>query len=208
MLSRLTDPAYQALSATINSELDLMDQASVQALQDIEQELQEIRKAREKMLEQAYLDEQGRRIFMTGDESAAYCEDGSQLEADEFAQVKERLRGKPTWDDFDAFDKREAELSAERDQIHRHDAERQQLREDLAKGAISGEEAKQREKEIAEAMPERVRHSYNAPEATAAENAAAPQDTVLSADELAALEACAPSQEPAVASRKSDAPSL
>ena len=207
-LARLADPGYQALSATINGKLDAMDEGSVHALQEIEQELTELRKAREKMLEQAYRDEQGRRIFMTKDESAAYYEDGSTLEDDEFAQVKHRLRGKPTWEDLQGTFEQEDALEAERGQIHKHDAERQGLRDDLAEGAISEEEATEREQEIEQSMPERVRRSYKAPEATQAEDNAAPPDAELSADELAALDArTEPAAAPATTPLNPGAPS-
>lgn len=161
-LTRLADPAYQAASQRINEKLDRMDEASVIALQDIERELRALRREREKMMEQAYRDEQGRRIFMTGDGSAAYYEDGTQVDDETFALIRERLQGKPTWESWQDLFKRGDELTAERDEIHRHDAARGQLRDDLAQGRISLEEAERRELEIEQALPERSRRSYDA----------------------------------------------
>lgn len=180
-LTRLADPAYQAMSTRINEKLDRMDEASVIALQDIERELLKLRREREKMLEQAYRDEQGRPIFMTDDGSAAYYEDGARVEDDTFGQIKDRLRGKPTWEQFQEFERREAELAADRGVIHEHDAERERLRDDLAAGRITKEEAERREREIEEAMPERLRANYKPATTDAGPN------TALSAEEEAAL---------------------
>lgn len=174
LMARLADPAYQALSEQINGKLDLMDEASVHALQEIEEELAELRRERERMREQAYRDEQGRRIFMTSDESAAYYEDGGRVEDERFAALKDRLRGKPTWDKWQDSFRREEGLTAEREQIHQHEARRDELRDDLATGSISKEEAQRRAQEIGESMPERVRRSYKALEERLPENAAVP----------------------------------
>jgi hypothetical protein len=124
-------------------------------------ELAQVRRRREEMLQQAYTDEFGRRIFMTGDKSAAYYEDGAKVSEEEFASLRERLEGRPTWEQWDEQAKKEDGLLAEREAIHRHDGGRSQLREDLASGAISAEEAREREAELEAAMPDRMRRSYD-----------------------------------------------
>lgn len=159
-LTRLADPAYQAASARITEKLDRMDESSVIALQDIEQELRALRREREKMLEQAYRDEQGRRIFMTKDGSAAYYEDGTMLDDDEFALHREQLESGPRWEEWQDMHKRDTDLLTERDLIHRHEAACQELRDALAEGSISQEEAERRERELEEALPERVREHF------------------------------------------------
>lgn len=208
MMARLADPAYQALSAQINADLDLMDEASVRALQEIEEELAELRRVRERMLEQAYRDEQGRRIFMTEDGTAAYYEDGTKVTDGDLERHREQLRGRPTWEEMQRFDRRQEELSAERDQIHRYDAERERLRDDLREGKIPQEEAVRREKEIEEAMPERMRVHYARLRDPQAEAAAA--QPALSAAERALLDGgSAPPSETAVSKPATpQAPSL
>ena len=186
MLARLADPAYQALSARINDNLDFMDEASVHALQEIEEELAELRHERARMLEQAYRDDQGQRIFMTADGSAAYYEDGTRVAEDEFTQHKEHLRGKPTWDEWQQSHRREEELNAEREDIHQHDGEREKLREDLAEGKISKEEAERRERELEQSQPDRVRSNYQVRSGHKTGNGVT-VDTELSAEEQALL---------------------
>lgn len=186
MMARLSDAAYQALSARIENKLIAMDEASVRALQEIEEELTDLRREREQMLEEAYRDEQGRRIFMTNDGSTAYYEDRTKLHDHEFQQHREHLRGKPTWDQFQALEEREHNLSAERDGIHEHDAQREQLRDDLATGRISKEEAERRERELEESQPDRLQRAYEAGLVQRSENKPA-VDTTLNPDELAEL---------------------
>jgi hypothetical protein len=166
--ARLADPAYQEMSARITGKLTRMDEASVIALQEIEQELQDLAREREQMRERAFRDERGRLMFMTEDESAAYFEDGSRVGDDDFATYRERLRGRTTWEQREADRRRVEALDEERRRIHRHDANRQQLQDDLASGSISYEEAAQREREIEEALPERVRRRYAPAEAAPA----------------------------------------
>lgn len=165
-LARLADPAYQAFSQRINTELDLMDEASVHALQEIEQELAELQREREKMLAQAYRDEEGNAIFMAEDESAAYYDDGRQVDGEKFGRIKAQVRGTTKWDTLQDFSRRREALYAEREQVHafqaKIDTDGGELREDLAKGNISKEEAEREKQEIEAAAPERVRHSLDA----------------------------------------------
>lgn len=154
----------------INENFDAMDRASVEALQQIEEELLALRLEREQMLERAFRDERGRAIFMTEDESAAYYEDGTQLGDDEFRALRERLRGKPTWEQLQAQIKKENDLLAERGAIHTLQDERDQVREDLATGAISPAQAQIREQEIEAALPERVKRSYGSLQGKQAED--------------------------------------
>jgi hypothetical protein len=166
MLARLADPEYQAVSQRINNNLDLMDEASVHALQEIEQELLELRRERERMLAQAYRDEDGNAIFIAEDESAAFYEDGEQVDDEKFARIKDELRGRTTWDGLQRSHREEDDLVADRDRVHAFQAESQskgdKLREDLAQGAISQDEAEQREREIEDSLPERARRSLDA----------------------------------------------
>jgi hypothetical protein len=176
--ARLADPAYQEMSTRIAGKLTRMDEASVIALQEIEQELQDLAREREQLRQRAYRDEQGRLIFMTEDESAAYYEDGGQVADDEFAVLRDALRGRTTKEQWEAYQRRRERLDAERGQIHTHDAQRNQLREDLAEGRIPKEEAERRERENEEALPARVRARY-APRTLAPDaelQAAAPGD--------------------------------
>jgi hypothetical protein len=192
MMARLADPAYQAMSARINDNLGRMDVASVHALQEIEEELTKLRREREQMLDKAYRDEQGRAIFMTKDGTAAYYEDGTKLEDDEFARHRGRLPGHTSWDAWQANQQEEDALKAERDLIHRHEAAREELREAVAQGSISKEEAEQREHDLEEKLPERVRDHFRqqrgeSPDHDAGADAGkdADSDLALSADEEA-----------------------
>jgi hypothetical protein len=185
-MARLADPSYQALSAQINANLDLMDTASVHALQEIEGELRALREQRERMLEQAYRDDAGNAIFMRADETGAYYQDGTQLADEDFAEIRPHLEDRPTWDEFQDTFHQEQAFEAERDEIHRHDAQREELREDLAAGRISKEEAREREQELEESLPERMA-SYDALKSGASGPGSTQEEAALSADELAVL---------------------
>jgi hypothetical protein len=163
--ARLADPAYQEMSARITGKLTRMDEASVAALQGIEQEVQEIARERDRMRERAFRDEQGRLMLMTEDESGAYYEDGNRVADDDFAVLRDALRGRTRWNEWEDLGRRRRELDTERGQIHTHDTQRNQLREDLAAGRIPKEEAEVRERTIEESMPARVRRRYAPAEA-------------------------------------------
>jgi hypothetical protein len=77
---------------------------------------------------------------------------------------------------------------AEREQIHRHDEAREKLREDLAAGRISKEEAEQRERELDQSQPERMRGGNEARAGQKAENDTS-ADTAFNAEEEATLNA-------------------
>ncbi len=185
---RLADPAYQAAAAQISTDIDIMDEASVQALQEIEEELRRQQRDRVRMRELAYRNEQGRFIFMTEDGTAAYYEDGMRLAEEDFVPVKQQLHATTKWDAWRASAAMNDRLLAEREQIHLHETARDQLRDDLAKGAISKDEAERRAQEIVESQPERVRRAYDAAKGATADTNAVP-DTSLSADEEANLNA-------------------
>ncbi|MGH6922858.1 MAG: hypothetical protein ACRED5_03720 [Propylenella sp.] len=61
-----------------------MDEASVEALQEIEEELRALRQERARVRKLAYRDEEGCLIFMTEDESAAHFEGGRRLTNEAF----------------------------------------------------------------------------------------------------------------------------
>jgi len=142
------------------------------------------------MLEQAYRDEQGRAIFMAKDGTAAYYEDGTKVADDEFATLKDKLKDKPNWDEWEAKGQRRDELLKERDLIHQHEAACEDLREAVTQGSISKEEAERREGELEEALPDRVREHFRSlrgetPDQDAGADAAndADSDLALSAEE-------------------------
>ena len=178
--ARLEDPGYQALSQRIGEDFDKLDEASVLALQQIEDELAELRLQEAELREQAYRDEHGRLIFGNDDLSAAFYEDGERLADEDFAEIKDRLEGRSTFGAFQSLQREGAELTAERDAIHAGEADRKRLREDLESGAVSEDEALAREQEILDALPTRVQSALTSPELTGEDldtlNARAPAD--------------------------------
>ncbi|MFY0311164.1 hypothetical protein ACFMBG_14840 [Leisingera sp. D0M16] len=176
--ARLADPAYQALATSIGEDFDRLDEASVVALLQIEEELAELHRQRERLHAEAFTDTEGRTIFATEDQNAAYYEDGARLSDETFQQIRHRLTGRPTHEEWLSSLRREEELFAERDRIHHNETERARLLEDLANGSISKEDARDRRQTIREELPERVRKVASGLE--------------LTDEELAALEARAP----------------
>lgn len=172
-LARLADPEYQAMSARINSDLDAMDEQSIIMLQEIEYALAELSDKRAKMLEEAYRDDQGLAMFIAEDGSAAYYEDGSQVDDETFIQVRDKLEDGPTHEKFLALGEREDALNESRDRIHEGMDAGNDLREDLATGAISQEEAEHRAQEIASAQTDALNATEEAIFAARGEHAAA-----------------------------------
>jgi hypothetical protein len=144
MMRFIAQQQHEDFVRRINEQFDRMDEANVRALQNIEEELAILRRERAKMREQAYHDEEGRAIFMKEDESAAFYEDGTQLDDETFASIKERLIGKPTKEAWDDFTFREDALLATADQIHVRQSEQDRVRADVAAGRISDDEAARR----------------------------------------------------------------
>lgn len=174
--------ARQRQIEQINETIDRMDEASVTALQEIEEELLAIRRDLDRMREEAYHDEQGNMILVNEAGTAAFYEDGTQLPDEEFEAIKELLRGRPTSDTYDASIEARDALLAERDLIHEHDALREQVREELSNGVITPEEAEERLADLTAAAPDRMKRILDG---GAADRDAA-IDTTFSADEFAA----------------------
>lgn len=153
-MARLAGPDYQAMSARINGDLERMDENAVDVLQKIEHALTELRLKRERLQEQAYRDENGRPIAMTQDGTAAYYVDdaGGRVDDETFHQIEEYLVGKPPVEEFADVGRQEDELETLRADIQTEMANGDRLREELAAGAISKEEAEQRAGEIQDAM--------------------------------------------------------
>lgn len=148
--ARLADPEYQAMSARINADLDDMDERSVIALQEIEYALTDLNLRREQMREEAYRDGQDRAIFMAEDGSAAFYEDGTQVDENTFLQIRGDLAGKPSIEAFRDLQRREDELTAHRDKIHAGMEAGDELREEIANGEIPCDEAERRAQDILE----------------------------------------------------------
>jgi hypothetical protein len=153
-MARLAEPAYQAMSMRIDEDLDRMDERAVDSLQKIEHALIELRLQRQRLLERTYKDESGRPIAITRDGSAAYYVDdaGGRVEEDMFLQIREKLAGMPVVEEFESIDDKVAALNAAREKIH--DAQQQGgfLRDDLAAGDVSAEDAGRRSAEIQGSM--------------------------------------------------------
>lgn len=152
--ARLADPAYQEMSARMNDELDQLDERSVSVLQQIEEALSDLRREREELLTRVYRDEHGRPIAMTEDGTAAYYvdEEGGRVDDETFLSIREDLEGGSTYEQFVRITESEQEFYARRDAIHEGMEAGDQLREDLAEGAISPEEAEQKIREIRESQ--------------------------------------------------------
>lgn len=153
-MARLADPDYQAMSVRINGDLDRMDENAVSVLQKIEHALIDLRLKRERLLEQTYRDENGRPIAMTTDGAAAFYVDepGGRVDDETFEQIREYLVGRPPMDEFLDVQRQKEELDTLRGDIQAGMSEGERLRDDLAAGSISAEDAERRSQEIHESM--------------------------------------------------------
>lgn len=156
--------------AEFRAKLDQYDEATIKALNENRIRMDEV-KARlaeldieiQEMLNQAYVMEDGRRVFLTKDGTQAFDEDGNEVSPDE---LDFNLIGpeKPTWESYSgARDERDA-LRAEQERL---EAERQEIldfqekvdaaRDRLDEGDITKDELDALDSELADAMPPSVR---------------------------------------------------
>ena len=96
-LQRLLQMVYQETYERVMQDLDFQMRAADMALDDINREMAENRRERQRMLDKAYKLPDGRRAFRTADGKAAYDEHGVKLEESEFSKIPQReFDGRPS----------------------------------------------------------------------------------------------------------------
>lgn len=162
-LTTLAADVALATPAQINRlkvRLDHYDEATVIALMENQKKLDAINATLQAMLEQAYVMEDGRRVFMTEDRTRVFDELGQEVTADE---LDFNMIGpdNPTWEEFDAGQTQLLKYKTERRQILDYQKKLDEAREKLSGGEISKDDLDQMDKDLSGAMPPSVRRVVN-----------------------------------------------
>lgn len=138
------------------AKLDAYDQATVVALMENQERLDAVQARISLMLDQAYVHEDGRRLFKTEDGTQVFDEFGEELSADE---IDFDLIGpdRPTWEAYSAERALENDLVAERTEILEFQERVDAAREQIAEGEISEADLEALDAELMDIMPTAVR---------------------------------------------------
>ncbi|MEM8497829.1 MAG: hypothetical protein AAF542_07375 [Pseudomonadota bacterium] len=165
--------------------LDTYEAATVTALMENQKQLDLVNARIEAMLAQAYVMEDGRRVFKTQDGTQVFDEFGEEVSPEEldFDLIS---ADRPTAEDYlRDLGEREALLS-ERSDLLEYQQKLDDARERVSEGEISEADLEELDKDLLEVMPDRVREhtpGIDAPEIAATANTA--DQPAVSAAEVA-----------------------
>lgn len=152
--------------------LDTYEAATVTALMENQKQLDIVNARIEAMLAQAYVMEDGRRVFRTEDGTQVFDEHGVEITQDEldFELIDDKA---PTWEAFSRGVEERANLVAERESLFEYQQKLDDARERISEGEISEAELEELDNDLLEVMPDRVREhtpGIEEPEASATTN--------------------------------------
>lgn len=142
--------------AEFTVKLDRYDTATVQALMDNERDILNVREKIDGMLLKAHVLPDGRRAFKTEDGTRIFDESGVEIKADEITPDAID-NAKPRWEAFSAARDEEKRLVQERKDLGDYQEKLDRARERTKDPKLSEDELSALDKEIGNAMPERVR---------------------------------------------------
>ncbi len=136
--------------------LDSYDEGIVIALMENQELLDTVRNDIAAMLAQAYVLEDGRRVFKTEDGKQVFDEFGTEVQAGEVdpLQIDD---SRPSWEAFSAKNDLEQSLEAERAQIFEFQEKVDNARELIAEGEISEADLEALDADLLDAMSATVR---------------------------------------------------
>ena len=142
--------------AEFAAKLDAYDQATVTALMDNQERLDAVQARIAVMLEQAYVHEDGRRVFKTEDGTQVFDEFGQELSHEE---IDFDLIGpdRPTWEAYSAERELEKTLITERTELLEFQTRIDEARDRVADGEISEADLADLDAELADLAPPAVR---------------------------------------------------
>ena len=136
--------------------LSSYEEATVVALIENQERLDAVNVRLLAMLDQAYVHEDGRRVFRTMDGTQVFDEFGQEVSRDEIdpAMISDEH---PFWEDYQpAFAEQQA-LMAEREELLAYQQRLDEAREEIVDGEISKAELEELDAELADMMPPSVR---------------------------------------------------
>lgn len=136
--------------------LDEYDAATVEALMANEQDLQAVRERIQTMLLEAHTLPDGRRVFKTRDGMQVFDEFGQEIKAEELRpdQISD---DKEKWEDYLGAKDEEVRLAEERKELIEFQEKLDDARERLDDPKLTEQELEALDKELGEAMPDRVK---------------------------------------------------
>lgn len=136
--------------------LDSYDEATVIALMENQELLDAVNARIDALLDQAYVMEDGRRVFRTEDGTQVFDETGVEIEA---SVLDPNLigRGRPTWEVFSAEKDTQQALVVERTDILEFQEMADAAREQIAEGKISEADLEALDADLLDAMPASIR---------------------------------------------------
>ena len=148
--------ATQAQIERLEVKLDRYEVATTAALIENQQQLDQINIEIELLLNQAYVMEDGRRVFKTEDGTKVFDEQGEEVSAD---VLDPDVIGDehPTWEAFKAKQDEKTALEVERHQLVEFQEKLDQARDEIADGDIAGQELDDLDAELDSLMPKSVR---------------------------------------------------
>ncbi len=149
------------------AKLDAYEVATVTALMENQKQLDIVNARIEAMLAEAYVMEDGRRVFKTEDGTQVFDEHGVEVTPDEldFELIDNKA---PTWKSFSRGLEERANLVAEREGLFEYQQKLDDARERVSEGEISEAELEELDDDLLEVMPGRVREHTPGIEATEA----------------------------------------
>lgn len=149
-------PATAEQIAAFEADLTLYDTATVDALLENDRQLSQARADLDALLSQAFVMEDGRRVFRTENGAQVFDEFGQEIASNELdpAIIPDHH---PTWEEFSPVRDRYAALVQEREALIDYQQQLDAAREALAEGEITQAELEDLQAQLIKDMPEAVR---------------------------------------------------
>ena len=148
--------ATDAEIADFTVELDAYDTATVEALTINREQMEAVQADLEEMLGEAYVLEDGRRVFKTEDGLRVFDEKGQELSADDLdpGLIDDR---KPTWETYSSSISTYDSLAKERTGLLDYQNDLDTVRERLKAGDVSADELRQMDDDLRRSLPDAVK---------------------------------------------------
>ena len=138
--------------AEFEAKLDRYDAATVKALMENQEKLDAVNLRIEMLLSQAYVMEDGRRVFKTADGTQVFDEFAQEVSPQEL-DFNLISSNRPSWERVKPEFQERDRLEAEQQQLLEYQEKLDEAREQIADGEISVEELEELDAELEETMP-------------------------------------------------------
>ena len=169
-----TELEIQAFEA----KLDQYETATVEALIENQKALDAVNVRIESLLSQAYVMEDGRRVFKTEDGSQVFDEHGQEISADEL-DYDLITNDKPSWEDYQKDIATRDELLVEKEKLHEYQDKLDETREQISEGDLSAEDLEELNAELLKDVPGAVEERVPGMDSPKSEPAVNPSDPVV-----------------------------